>query len=116
MRATTRWRARSTTPALRSTTSPRSGTGSSTAARGSSSRSSIDAGVVAEIESLTELAPLHNGPGLAGIRAAPPKLPDLPQVACFDTAFHATMPDAARGTAGRTNGSTTACGGTASTG
>jgi acetate kinase len=56
----------------------------------------VDAGVVAEIETLTELAPLHNVPGLAGIRAARAQLPDLPQVACFDTAFHATMPDAAR--------------------
>ncbi len=55
----------------------------------------VDAGVVAEIESLAELAPLHNGPGLAGIRAAR-AVARTPQVACFDTAFHATMPDAAR--------------------
>ena len=62
----------------------------------SSNPSSSTTSVVAEIESLTELAPLHNRPGLAGIRAVAAKLPDLPQVACFDTAFHATMPDAAR--------------------
>jgi acetate kinase len=56
----------------------------------------IDAEVVAEIAALTELAPLHNAPGLVGISVARDKWPDLPQVACFDTAFHATMPDAAR--------------------
>ena len=56
----------------------------------------IDANVVHEIDALAELAPLHNGPGLVGIRAAGAKLPDVTQVACFDTAFHATMPDSAR--------------------
>jgi acetate kinase len=56
----------------------------------------IDAEVVAEIAALTELAPLHNAPGLVGISVARDQWPDLPQVACFDTAFHATMPDAAR--------------------
>jgi acetate kinase len=56
----------------------------------------IDASVVAEIDALVELAPLHNEAGLAGIRAARARFPDVPHVACFDTAFHATMPDAAR--------------------
>ena len=56
----------------------------------------IDDAVVEEIEALIELAPLHNAPGLLGIRVARAALPDLPQVACFDTAFHASMSDAAR--------------------
>jgi acetate kinase len=53
----------------------------------------IDAEVEAEIEALSDLAPLHNPPGLAGIRAARAVLPDVPHVAVFDTAFHATLPD-----------------------
>ncbi len=56
----------------------------------------VDADVVAGIEAVAELAPLHNDAGLAGIGAAQAQLPDVPHVACFDTAFHATMPDAAR--------------------
>ena len=77
----------------------------------------IDADVVAEIDALAELAPLHNDPGLAGIRAARAKLPDVPQVACFDTAFHATMPDAARGVRRAVRvARRPACAGTASTG
>jgi acetate kinase len=56
----------------------------------------IDAEVERGIESLAPLAPLHNPPGLLGIRAAQAALPELPQVAVFDTAFHATMPPAAR--------------------
>jgi len=52
----------------------------------------IDDDVEAEIEALVELAPLHNPAGLAGIRAARAALPDVPQVAVFDTAFHATIP------------------------
>ncbi|MCA0242660.1 MAG: acetate/propionate family kinase [Proteobacteria bacterium] len=53
----------------------------------------IDAEVLAAIEALLPLAPLHQPHGLAGIRAASAALPGLPQVACFDTAFHRTMPD-----------------------
>jgi acetate kinase len=53
----------------------------------------IDDEVEAGIEALTDLAPLHNPPGLAGIRAARAVLPDVPHVAVFDTAFHATLPD-----------------------
>jgi acetate kinase len=52
----------------------------------------IDDGVEAAIEDLIELAPLHNPAGLAGIRAARAALPDVPHVAVFDTAFHATIP------------------------
>jgi acetate kinase len=56
----------------------------------------IDVGVVAAIEALEVLAPLHNAPSLAGIRAARTALgPDVPMVAVFDTAFHAGMPEPA---------------------
>lgn len=48
--------------------------------------------VEAEIEALTPLAPLHNPVNLQGIRAARAALPDVPHVAVFDTAFHATLP------------------------
>jgi len=51
--------------------------------------------VIASIEHFADLAPLHNPPNLTGIRAAMHKLPDIPQVACFDTAFHATIPQVA---------------------
>jgi len=56
----------------------------------------IDDDVERGIEQLSALAPLHNPPGLLGIRAARAALPELPQVAVFDTAFHAGMPAAAR--------------------
>jgi acetate kinase len=56
----------------------------------------IDDEVEAEIEALSDLAPLHNPPALAGIRAARAALPDIPHVAVFDTAFHATISPAAR--------------------
>ena len=55
----------------------------------------IDDGVVDQIEALMPLAPLHQGRSLAGIAAARATAPDLPQVACFDTAYHATLPEAA---------------------
>lgn len=56
----------------------------------------IDDSVVDAIAALTELAPLHNGPALAAIRAARAALgAQLPMVAVFDTAFHRTMPDRA---------------------
>jgi acetate kinase len=56
----------------------------------------VDDEVERGIEQLAPLAPLHNPPGLLGIRAAQAALPELPHVAVFDTAFHATMPAAAR--------------------
>lgn len=49
--------------------------------------------VIAEIEELTELAPLHNPANLTGIRAFQEILPHVPMVAVFDTAFHQTMPE-----------------------
>ena len=55
----------------------------------------IDDAVRAELEALTELAPLHNAPALAAIDDARRALPEQPQVAVFDTAFHATLPEAA---------------------
>jgi acetate kinase len=48
--------------------------------------------VVQAVEKNVELAPLHNPPNLIGIREAQAVLPDAPQVAVFDTAFHQTMP------------------------
>jgi len=54
----------------------------------------IDDVVVAAIEALEALAPLHNAPSLAGIRAARAVLgPGVPMVAVFDTAFHTTLPE-----------------------
>lgn len=55
----------------------------------------VTAEVEAQIEQLSALAPLHNPANLLGIRAAKVALPDLPQVAVFDTAFHHTLPAAA---------------------
>jgi acetate kinase len=55
----------------------------------------IDDTVLAEIERLIPVAPLHNRANLTGIRTARVLRPDLPQVAVFDTAFHTTMPEAA---------------------
>jgi len=52
--------------------------------------------VRAALDDLRSLAPLHQGPGLAGVDAATARLPDVPQIACFDTAFHATQPPLAR--------------------
>jgi acetate kinase len=52
----------------------------------------IDDQVVAAIEELVPLAPLHNPANLAGIAATRALLPDVPQVAVFDTAFHRTLP------------------------
>ena len=56
----------------------------------------IDAEVKRTIEELTELAPLHNPASLDGINAVEQVLPKVPQVAAFDTAFHATLSEAAR--------------------
>ncbi|MFJ8503439.1 acetate kinase [Streptomyces avermitilis] len=55
----------------------------------------IDGDVLAEIERLIPVAPLHNPANLTGIRTAMALRPDLPQVAVFDTAFHTTMPESA---------------------
>ena len=48
--------------------------------------------VIAKLTELSDLAPLHNPPGIAGIRAAMKLLPDVPHVAIFDTAFFSTLP------------------------
>jgi acetate kinase len=48
----------------------------------------IDAGVLARLKDLSPLAPLHQPHNLEGIHAVTRLQPDLPQVACFDTAFH----------------------------
>src|SRR5262249_46124861 len=53
----------------------------------------VDAGVIAALEKYVPLAPLHQPRNLAPIRGILAVLPDLPQVACFDTAFHRTNPD-----------------------
>jgi acetate kinase len=55
----------------------------------------IDDSVIDAIAQLTNLAPLHQPRALAGIAATRQALPDIPAVACFDTAFHADMPTAA---------------------
>lgn len=55
----------------------------------------IDDDVHAALESLVPLAPLHLPGNLAGVDATTAALPDLPQVAVFDTAFHRTMPERA---------------------
>ncbi|OZM75856.1 acetate/propionate family kinase [Pseudonocardia sp. MH-G8] len=55
----------------------------------------VDDDVLAGIEDLRAMAPLHQGPALDALRQARAALPDVAQVACFDTAFHTTMPAAA---------------------
>jgi acetate kinase len=52
----------------------------------------VDAGVREGLDGLNELAPLHNPPALAGIDAVGQLLAGVPQVACFDTGFHANLP------------------------
>jgi acetate kinase len=52
----------------------------------------IDDRVLAELRSLTALAPLHQPKSLASVEALWRSLPGLPAVACFDTAFHVTLP------------------------
>jgi acetate kinase len=56
----------------------------------------LDDAVLNEIDRLSVLAPLHNPPAVAAIRQARQLLPDVPHVAVFDTAFHATLPEHAR--------------------
>jgi acetate kinase len=52
----------------------------------------VDASVLATLEKLVPLAPLHQPHNLAPIRALLVRSPELPQVACFDTAFHRAQP------------------------
>ncbi|HNB89364.1 MAG TPA: acetate/propionate family kinase [Plasticicumulans sp.] len=56
----------------------------------------VDADVRSELERYVPLAPLHQPHNLAGIDAIRALNPELPQVACFDTAFHRTQPELAR--------------------
>ena len=56
----------------------------------------IDGDLLAYLDDLTPLAPLHQPHNLAGIRALAKHQPDLPQIACFDTAFHRTLPRVAQ--------------------
>lgn len=56
----------------------------------------VDEAVLAALDGLTPLAPLHNPAAIATMRAALDVLPDRPHVAAFDTAFHASLPEVAR--------------------
>lgn len=55
----------------------------------------IDGQVETALRELVDLAPLHQPKSLAALDAVSAALPHIPAVACFDTAFHATMPEAA---------------------
>ena len=55
----------------------------------------LEAAAEDRLSRLEDLAPLHNRPALEAIRALQRLRPRLPSVACFDTSFHATLPDAA---------------------
>lgn len=56
----------------------------------------MNASILADLECLVPLAPLHQSHNLAAVRALQKLMPLLPQVACFDTAFHCTQPEAAQ--------------------
>jgi acetate kinase len=55
----------------------------------------LDDATIGELETLTDLAPLHQPRSLAGVRAVRSVVPDLPAIGCFDTAFHTTLPEPA---------------------
>ena len=56
----------------------------------------VDAALIAYLETLVPLAPLHQQHNLAPMRAIAAVMPDMPQVACFDTSFHTSQPAIAR--------------------
>ena len=56
----------------------------------------MDASVVQQLEAAVAFAPLHMSAALSLIRFSQAQFPGLPQVACFDTSFHAGLPDVAR--------------------
>ncbi len=56
----------------------------------------VDDEVIAALDALSPLAPLHNPPAIAAIRAAREAFGDIPNFAVFDTAFHVTLPPRAR--------------------
>ena len=65
----------------------------------------VDDHVLATMEEFADVAPLHNPPYIAAMRAFATKLPKLPQVAAFETAFHQTIPlSRDRSTPSRTSG------------
>jgi acetate kinase len=53
----------------------------------------LDNDTLAYLDTLCSLAPLHQPHNLAGVHAFRKHFPDLPQIGCFDTAFHATLPE-----------------------
>jgi acetate kinase len=59
----------------------------------------VDAETISEIDELVPLAPLHQPHNVAAIMAVARMAPSLPQVACFDTAFHRTQPEVAQAVA-----------------
>ncbi len=56
----------------------------------------VDDALVDGLRELTPLAPLHQPEGLAVLEAARARYPDVPHVACFDTAFHRSLPEVAQ--------------------
>ena len=56
----------------------------------------VDDALLAELRALTPLAPLHLPSAIQGIEAVKQRFPGMPQVACFDTAFHRRMPEVAQ--------------------
>ena len=66
------------------------------AAPSSRRRSRVDAEVVETLARLIPLAPLHQPHNLAPIKVIAQAVPNLPQVACFDTAFHRSQPPLAQ--------------------
>ncbi len=56
----------------------------------------IDGDVLARLGTLAPLAPLHQPHNLAAIEAMARRMPDLPQIACFDTSFHRSQPELAQ--------------------
>jgi acetate kinase len=56
----------------------------------------VDAGILARLERYVPLAPLHQPHNLAAIQLMLERLPGVPEIACFDTAFHRTIPEVAQ--------------------
>ena len=71
--------------------------------------------VKAAVRAVSELAPLHNAAGLEGVAVAEERFADVPQVAVFDTAFHAGPTRPRAPTPARTSGPSAGCAATAST-
>jgi acetate kinase len=61
-----------------------------------SSSERVDAHLLAELRSLIPVAPLHMPSAIQGIEAVKARFPEMPQIACFDTAFHRPMPEVAK--------------------